>query len=127
MYVKYNPNPQGNRVGDCVIRALTKAFESDWEKIYTDLCVYGLEMCDMPSANVVWGTYLRDNGFTRNMIPDSLIDRYTVENFCHDYPKGTFVLALSSHVICVKDGDYFDSWDSGGEIPLYFWERSENI
>ncbi len=125
MYVYYNPSPIEANVGDCTIRALTKALDSDWENVYIDLCIYGLRMCDMPSANIVWGAYLRDKGFIRRMIPDDYIDRYTVEDFCKDNPNGIFVLGLSSHVVCVVDGIIYDTWDSSGEIPLYYWTREE--
>ena len=123
MYVYYNPSPIEANVGDCTIRALTKALDRDWETVYIDLCIYGYRMCDMPSANIVWGAYLRDNGFVRRMIPDEFLDCYTVEDFCKEHPVGTYVLGLSSHVVCTCDGDYFDSWDSGGGTPLYYWTR----
>jgi len=35
----------------------------------------------------------------------------------------THILALSGHVVCVMDGDYYDTWDSGGEVPLYYWRK----
>lgn len=123
MYVKFNPNPRKLQVGDCVIRALSKALNKDWEETYIDLCLQGLIMCDMPSANHVWGTYLREHGFERHLIPDEHIDSYTVEDFCKDHLEGIYVLPLSSHVVCVVDGNYYDSWNSGEEVPLYFWEK----
>lgn len=24
---------------------------------------------------------------------------------------------------CVIDGVYYDSWDSGREVPLYYWQK----
>lgn len=36
---------------------------------------------------------------------------------------GRCVLAIDGHVVCVVDGFYFDSWDSCGEIPIYYWAR----
>ena len=62
MYVEYNANPQKKRVGDCVIRAISKATGMSWEKTYTEICLQGFRMCDMPSSNSVWGEYLRENG-----------------------------------------------------------------
>lgn len=82
-------------------------------------------LCDMPSANHVWGAYLRRKGFTRHIIPDTCPDCYTVSDFAAEHPKGTYILALSGHVVCVCAGDWYDTWESGGEIPLYYWERSD--
>nr|DAZ20368.1 MAG TPA: hypothetical protein [Caudoviricetes sp.] len=30
----YNPNPAGNRVGDCAVRAICKATGFDWETVF---------------------------------------------------------------------------------------------
>lgn len=123
MFENYNPNPAGKNVGDCTVRAISKALDQGWEKTYIDLCIQGLMMNDMPSANSVWGAYLRGKGMQRNIIPDSCPDCYTVEDFAKDHQEGTYILALSGHVVCVKDGTIFDSWNSGGEIPLYYWKK----
>ena len=66
MWEKYNPNPLSKLVGDCVIRALTKA-----------------------------------------------LDR-------------TFVLGTGSHAVTVCSGRYYDAWESGKEIPIYYWKRKED-
>ena len=34
MWVFYNPNPKGARVGDCAIRAVSKALNLTWEEAY---------------------------------------------------------------------------------------------
>jgi len=38
-FVFYNPNPLKKHVGDCVIRAISKATGQTWEKTYTELCL----------------------------------------------------------------------------------------
>lgn len=121
MYIYYNPNPLGNHVGDCTVRAICKALRRDWETVYSALSLYGYKYADMPSANHVWGAYLKDQGFTRHIIDED--NMYTVEDFCKDHPKGTYILAIQEHVVCVEDGNYYDSWNSGKAIPLYVWSR----
>lgn len=121
-YKYYNPNPAGARVGDCTVRALCKATGKSWDEVYCGLCAYGHRLKDMPSANTVWGAYLRGQGFSRRLIDDAPWI-YTVEDFAKGHPTGVYVLALDSHVVCVKDGMYFDAWDSGQEVPAYCWER----
>lgn len=123
MWVEYNPNPRHSRVGDCAIRAVSKATNQDWETSYTGLYVKGYSMGDLPSANAVWGSYLKDKGFKREIVPNTCPDCYTVRDFCSDHPRGMFVLALDGHVVTVFDGDYFDTWDSGNETVLYYWYR----
>ena len=120
-FVKYNPNPINKRVGDCVIRAISKATGQSWEETYTGICLKGFELCDMPSSNYVWGEYLKDKGFHRQLAPDGI----TVEQFAREYPRGIYVLAISGYVVCVVDSEWWDTWDSKDEVALYYWERKE--
>lgn len=122
-FVFYNPNPDRDLVGDCVIRAISKTTNQSWEDTYIDIALQGLIMKDMPSSNSVWGTYLINEGFNRYTIPNTCPDCYTVADFCKDYAKGTYILATGSHVIAVQDGNYFDTWNSGNEIPIYFFTK----
>ena len=121
-----NPNPLGKSVGDCTVRAISSAVGECWEKTYIDLCLRGFVMADMPSANSVTSAYLRSNGFRRRTIPDDCPDCYTIENFCKDHPKGTFVIGTGSHLTTVIDGCLLDSWDSRNETPVYYFEKSED-
>lgn len=36
-WIKYNPNPHGNNVGDCTVRAISKALGQDWDTTYAGL------------------------------------------------------------------------------------------
>ena len=123
MWRKYQPNPYGSNVGDCVIRALSLATGKDWESTFIELAIVGFELGDMPSANHVWGEYLKKHGFRRTIIPNTCPSCYTVKDFCADHPVGLYVLATGSHVVTALDGNYYDSWDSGNEVPVYVWEK----
>lgn len=123
MYRFYNPNPDGLFVGDCVIRAISRLMDRDWDSVYISVCMKGLSMHDMPSSNAVWGAYLKSKGYIRNSIPNTCPDCYTIKDFTKDYPIGTFLVATGSHVVAVVDGDYYDAWDSGNEVPIYYWTK----
>ena len=118
MYVEYNPNPKQKRVGDCVIRAICKATEQEWEKVYIQLCLQGLKMSDMPSSNAVWGSYLKSRGFLQVTIPNTCPDCYTIKDFCEEHPQGVYVLGTGNHACCIKDGCLYDAWDSSQETPV---------
>ena len=122
-FVEWNPNPVGRRVGDCAVRAISKALDVDWETAYVMIVSNGFSMGDMPSSDSVWGATLRQHGFYRMSIPDTCPDCYSVTDFCNDNPKGTFVLGFGGHVATVVDGDLYDSWDSSSEIPQFVWYR----
>lgn len=123
MWESYNPNPFGANVGDCAVRAVAMALGVSWAEAYLGITAEGLLMGDMPSANRVWGSYLKRNGFLRRSLPEDC--GFTLEKFCRANPRGIFVVALENHVVCVADGRFYDSWDSSNEIPIYYWKKSE--
>lgn len=125
MYRNLNINPLHRRTDDCTVRAIAKVLGEPWENVYTDLCLEGLRFYDMPSANHVWGSYLKKKGFMRRIIPDTCPQCYTVAEFAEDHPNGSYILALHGHVVAVENEDYFDTWDSGDGIPIYYWEKGE--
>lgn len=110
-------------MGDCTVRAISKATGKEWGETYLAMAIEGYLEGDMPSANAVWGAYLRRIGYRRYMVPDTCPDCYTVGSFADEHPEGTFILALSGHVVCVQDGVIYDSWNSENEIVLYYWQK----
>lgn len=121
----YNPNPLGKSVGDCVIRALSKLLKMDWLDVYIELCYQGALSCDMPSSNMVWSLYLRKLGYDKHTIPNTCPDCYTIKDFCEEHPQGSFLVAIGDHVVTVVDGDYYDAWDSGNEVPISYYCRRD--
>ena len=124
MWINENPNPVKKLTDDCVIRALSIILEKPWEFIYDELSDLGREMYEPPISNTVWTRYLKENEFSRKIIPDTCPDDcYTVWQFTYDYPEGEYILGTGSHVVAVIDGDYYDTWDSGNEVPIYYFQR----
>ena len=124
-YRFYNPNPANRFVGDCTIRAICKLTDQDWDTVYVGTSVEGFLKKDMPSGNSTWGAYLRRLGYTRHIIPNTCPDYYSVRDFCTDHPIGRYLLALDQHVVAIVDGDYYDTWDSGNELPIYYWAKGD--
>lgn len=124
MYRKFNPNPLNRSVGDCTVRAMCALFDTDWFTSYDALTAEGRILCDMPSANAVFGSYLYSKGFNKRLVYNIPTHIINVREFADTHPKGMYLLATGSHVVTVIDGDYYDSWDSGEEVPIYYWERS---
>lgn len=46
MFIEFQNNPCGRRVGDCAVRAISKALDVSWESAYIMLAMNGLQMCD---------------------------------------------------------------------------------
>lgn len=125
MWQEFNNNPIGRRVGDCAVRAVSVALDVDWETAYLMLVANAYALADMPSSDSVWGSTLRQHGFSRAALPDECPDCYTAEDFCKDHPQGIFVLGFGGHTATIRDSILLDSWDSSMEHPQYYWYRKD--
>lgn len=121
---RYNANPEDKRVGDCTVRAISTALGISWECAYAGLAAMGFMMRDVMSADHVWGQFIRLRGFRRHVVP-CRDEPCTVEDFCAEHPEGTYLLAIPGHVVCAIDGDWYDTFDSGSEYPIYYWTKEE--
>lgn len=122
-FIPTNPNPNNNHTGDCVIRAISIAENKDWDDVYVELMVKGYAMKDMIESNELWNSYLHKLGYKRYIIPDTCPDCYSVREFAMDHPEGTYILGTGTHAVTVIDGDYYDTWDSGHRVPIYYWKK----
>ena len=112
MWEMYEPNPVRTGAVDCATRAISKALNVSWEKAYVMLSVNGFIMGNDPAGDEIWGSVLRQHGFTRHIVPDTCPDCYTVEQFAADHPEGTFVVKSENHVATIQNGTLFDSCSS---------------
>lgn len=123
IWIEFNNNPYGRRVGDCAVRAVSVALGIEWDQAYALIAANGYRMGDMMASDSVWGSVLRQHGFVREIIPNNCPDCFTAADFARDHREGVFVLGFGGHVATVKDGRIYDSWDSSMEIPQYYWRR----
>lgn len=130
MFIYLNMNPELKETFDCVIRAVSFVLGLDWDTTFLYIAVECLIHHDMPEQNYIWAGLLRKMGFKRYIIPDTCPVCYTVKDFCRDHPYGTYLLVIISHgeggghVVAVEDGNYYDIWDSGDEVPTYYWMKA---
>lgn len=125
MWIYANPNPVRDEEPDCVVRALSLATGRTWDEVHQDLCELSREMGTMPSVNWLWGLWLKWQGFTPFLLPESCPECVTVREFCKRFPKGTYVIGTNTHAVCIRDGNWLDAWDSGNETPTYFFRKKE--
>lgn len=121
MWIDYNVNPISARVEDCAIRAVSVALDVSWDDAFDMIADNAKAMGSVMHNDAAWGSVLRQHGFERAIIPNTCPDCYTVRDFCAEHPKGRFVLGTGSHAVAVINGNYVDTWDSGNEIPVYYW------
>lgn len=121
MWIKANPNPEGKEVPDCVIRAIAIALNMPWLQVFDELCAVARNEFNIPSSDSVWGLYLYSKGFEPFLLPEACPRCVTIDEFTKWFPIGIYIIGTGSHAVAVIDGNYFDSWDSGLEVPTFFW------
>ena len=124
MYRHFNNNPLGrNKVGDCSVRAVSKALGVSWDDAHDMLSDMSKNMGTIMNDNDVISAVLRMHGFYKENLPCTDRDCYTVREFANENPRGTYVVGTGSHVVAIINGDYYDSWPSGDESVIYFWVK----
>ena len=125
MYEYYNPNPFQLQIDDCYKRALAKALDISWDMAHVLLSNSALKMGRNDNHKETFMAVLRQNHFDREAVPNTCPDCYTLEDFANEHFKGTYIVDTGSHVVCIKDGIIFDTWDSRSEIPHFYWKKRE--
>ena len=103
--VKY----KSHLVGDCSIRAIAHGTGLDYKKVYTDLFKLAMEKGCMPNSERNYESYLFSMGWKKNKpIRNVYNKKLRLRNFKE---KGTYIILISGHLTCIKDGVLYDSWD----------------
>lgn len=120
---EYNANSKDNNVGDCVVRTLSLAYGIDYDNVRTELLAIKRETrYNSYKVAPVYTKFMRNHG----LVSSGDVSKYgfsdkkpTLSEFASNYPKGIYIvtcskrsLAPSTHIVCILDGDIWDSWDS---------------
>lgn len=113
---KYNPNPKSRNTGDCSIRSYCAAFDIDWDKAYDIASSIAKAEKFIMDASQVCDKVLVDHfkcEIDEVYKKTPAKQRISVNEFAMSHPYGTFVLHVRGHLVTCKNGEYWDSWDSG--------------
>ena len=130
-YTNYNANNRGNDTSDCVKRALSLAFDMDYNDV-SKLLIHKMKDLGRSAWNIlpVFGGVISDiSESTRQKLNDT----YTVSEFIDNVATtGTYIIGSGdkpgapSHLLCCIDGKVYDSWDSRNQYVTYYW-KVDNI
>ena len=116
MSYKYFASQKKKNVADCSVRSMMAAEGMTWEQAYNELCAMGLKKLRMPNELETIQACLKTHGYEPEKAPmkdtaDGHKKRYTVKEFAKANKKATCILSLSGHVVCIKNGNWYDTWD----------------
>ena len=118
----YQPND--HICGDCGIRAVSKALGLSWEDSLTLLYNTALKIKEAPGSCDCISECLKQFGFEWVPItPKRGGTRSSVSAFTKANNQGTYILRVSNHVVCAKNGKYYDIWDCGDKSLYGYWVK----
>ncbi|MCI1244393.1 MAG: hypothetical protein LKG11_00310 [Bacilli bacterium] len=120
-YQYFNAHPKGLNVKDCVVRAVSIAFERDYSETRLELNRSKRDL-GYPSYKETKFIYDYLDKYERLKFKSEVgKPRVKVDDFCVLFPLGTYILKISHHLTVVKDGVNFDTWDCGYRSVYTAW------
>ncbi len=111
-FIKYNRHPEGKNVKDCVIRAISTAFNKNYLETRKE--------CNLAKRELGYESYT-DHDFIYDYLKKCEIlkfkatkgeARYKLCEFANDHPRGSYIVKVRHHVVAVVEGVVLDTWDS---------------
>lgn len=118
-----NVNPNGNKVNDCVVRAIAYASGKSWHEVFGLLCETAGKMAMMPNDNEVYTAVLESLGFVKQKIatPKKGGKRKCVLDLAKECANLAVVKAAHHLVALDGQGHYVDIWDCGNKTAYTYW------
>jgi hypothetical protein len=118
MYIEYNRHPKGLLTSDCVVRAISTAFDIDYIECRRSLnrLKKELKLKTYKGKKFIYN-YLKD--YERIIFKIELNKpRVSGYDFVKLYPTGTYILNMAHHLTTVIDGNLLDTWNCS-EYRIY--------
>ena len=115
---EYNPNPKGKNIGDCTLRAYCAAFNISWDEAFdiaSGIAKENASMIQYVAEKVLLEHFECKVSDEYNKKTVKSKERITVSEFAETHPYGTYILHIRGHLVTLRNGEYWDSWDSGSK------------
>lgn len=125
-FTYHNENPHGIKTTDCVVRALCTALEQDYYDTVMELAKFQCETGYDKSDKKGYSIYLESKGWVKMKQPKKPDGtKYTGKDFGEVY-KGVCIAHIGSHhVVAIKNGVVYDTWDSSEGCIGNYWIKKE--
>lgn len=117
-YEFYNHNPEGNRISDCVSRAIGTATGLSYTTT-NRLLANTAQQLDCDKLCVCCYEHLLSEvlGFTRYCCEYKL----TVRDIAKEFSEDVLIIRVNGHLTCAKYGTVLDTWDCSSRLVDCFW------
>lgn len=117
MFKYYNANPNGEHIGDCVIRAISTATGIKYEDVLKYLYITSNYFnCDM-LVRECYSKLLKKYTKARYIVDEDI----TVGELAERYKDKKLIMRVPNHLTSSRYGVVLDLWDCTNELVDTFW------
>lgn len=128
MYYQPNEKDLKDNIGDCVIRALSKAECKSWVEVFDELIPIAREKQCMPNGKPCYVEYLSRIGYQYTGVSNKRgTKRPTVSSFALSHKQGVYIAIVANHLVAIVDGHFYDTWDSGQKCLYGYWTSPQTL
>ena len=129
----YNANPKNKRGKDCTYRAFCLFFGISWEDVARLDAEFYLKHGMWLYTTEYEGCFfhsrinllMEERGYKQVYAYNSGEHIPTLRDFINSYalPDKKYLCELGNHMVAIKDGKVWDTWDSSGQCPNMIFEN----
>lgn len=128
MYKYFQPNDKDlkDNSGDCAVRAVCLVEDISWLEAYDIMYKYSRVVQSPMNCKIGFEEIMRQLGYTYVGVSNKKgSKRPTVAQISKTLAKENkkAVAVVSNHYVGVKDGNYYDVWDSGYKSLYGYWVK----
>ena len=120
-YQYQNPHPKGLETTDCVVRAVALAFDKDYLETRKELnrAKRELGFNSYKDKDFIY-KYLEKFDRIKFKVPKGK-PRVKPKDFIALCKEGTYIVKMSKHIACIKNGKLLDTWYSSHRSIYTAW------
>ncbi|MBR4378003.1 MAG: hypothetical protein IKP50_03905 [Bacilli bacterium] len=117
MFIYFNNNPKGDKIGDCVVRAMSLALDIDYN-IIGDMLLKNSKRNNCHIISIDCYSKILEDEFKLKRFRSNKI---TVGALSKIFSKNTLLIRIKNHLTCSINGDIYDIWNPEKEKVDCFW------
>ena len=127
-FIYHNQNPKNRITGDCVIRAISKALNLNYNDVLKELCEIQIKTGYSIDENRTIEKFMNQHGWIK-MKQERKIDntKYTGKEFCEQIAKHNknYVANIGGHhIVAICNKQIYDIWNcSNKTVGIYYVKK----
>lgn len=108
---------------DCVARAVSIALGQDYKTTFVELAMLSAKLLEVPNSKRCYEVYLKEKGWK---VHKPMRNGNNKLSKVSQFPtSGTFLVSISRHLTCIKDGVIYDVWDTSRHSAYSYYTKED--